>query len=374
MTDVTSSAQSASIANSDSALSAPQPALNCTLPSAHAPRISWVYLFGFMLLAVSVLLPWCLAPFGFVLKEPRFLPMTDGSGSSAFLLFLTYGQWLPLIAAPLAPVPRYLMLLLILWRIVSMMRARSLVPPASYRGIARGAVRAAVGLALLGWGVIASGIGWQMGPAAWVFGGVLAFGFFLLPISIYWVEVKSAYDSFKSWRVCRSAGDPLVSWVYLFGFSLLALSVLLPWCLAPFGFVVEEPRVMLVWSAPIVFQTFLAYGATFSTFTTPLAHVPAYLGSLLILWRVFSMFRARSLLPPSGYSGVARVAVHGAVGLALLYWGSIVSGAIVRPAFSFRGGISLSFLLLPIAIYSVEIKSLYDSFKAWRAERLAGVY
>jgi hypothetical protein len=204
---------------------------------------------------------------------------------------------------------------------------------------------------------------------------VAALGFLLLPIAIYSVEIKSAYDSFRAWRVCRSAGAPLVSWVYLFGFTLLAVSMLLPWCLAPFGFVFQYSGMTTVWSLLGAFQTFLGYGAIFSTIATPLAHVPEYLGLLLILWRAFSMFRVRSLLPPSGYSGIARGAVRVAVVLTLFYWGCIASGAVVVPP-----GMnplivvwSLGFLLLPISVYLVEALSAYNSFKVWRAGRVAGV-
>ena len=200
MTDVTSSAQSASIANSDSALSAPQPALNCTLPSAHAPRISWVYLFGFMLLAVSVLLPWCLAPFGLAFKFSGMVAVWSWLG--AFQTLLGYGAVFYPLTTPLAPVPEYLGLLLILWRVFSMFRARSLLPPSGYRGLARGVVRVAVVLALFYWGCIASGAvvlppGMSFLIASW------SFGFLLLPISIYLVEALSAYDSFKTWWAGR---------------------------------------------------------------------------------------------------------------------------------------------------------------------------
>jgi hypothetical protein len=152
MTDVTSSAQSAPNANSDSALSAPQPALNCTSPSAIAPRVSWVYLLGLSLVALSMLLPWCLAPFGVVVKGTDI--WTEWSWLGAFHSLLAYGAIFSWLTAPLAPVPAYLGSLLILWRIFCMFRARSLLPPSGYSGIARGSVRVAVGLGLLSWGLI----------------------------------------------------------------------------------------------------------------------------------------------------------------------------------------------------------------------------
>jgi hypothetical protein len=106
--------------------------------------------------------------------------------------------------------------------------------------------------------------------------------------------------------------------------------MLLPWCLAPFGVVVKGTDIWTEWSWPGAFHSLLAYGAFFSWLTTPLAPVPEYLGSLLILWRIFCMFRARSLLPPSGYSGIARAWVRVAVGLGLLSWVGIFAVRVLK--------------------------------------------
>ena len=203
MTNVISSAQTAPSTNVNGAPSAPQPALNRTSPPVPAPRVSWVYLFGFTLLAVSMLLPWCLAPFGLVFEYSGMVIVWSWLG--AFQTLLGYGAILSRLTTPLAPVPEYLGLLLILWRVFSVFRARSLLPPSGYRGLARGVVRVAVVLALFYWGCIASGAvvvppGMSFLIASW------SFGFLLLPISIYLVEALSAYDSFKTWRAGRGAG------------------------------------------------------------------------------------------------------------------------------------------------------------------------
>ncbi len=203
MPDVTSSAQATPFPNGGGMPSAPQPALNCTLPSVRAPRVSWVYLFGFTLLAVSMLLPWCLAPFGFVFKFSGMVAVWSWLG--AFQTLLGYGAVFYPLTAPLAPAPEYLGLLLILWRVFSMFRARSLLPPSGYRGLARGVVRVAVVLTLFYWGCIASGAvvlppGMSFLIVSW------SVGFLLLPISIYLVETLSAYDSLKARWAGRGAG------------------------------------------------------------------------------------------------------------------------------------------------------------------------
>jgi hypothetical protein len=43
------------------------------------------------------------------------------------------------------------------------------------------------------------------GPVGAGFGKAWVLSTVLFPISIYWVEVKSAYDSFKAWRAGRVA-------------------------------------------------------------------------------------------------------------------------------------------------------------------------
>ena len=100
-----------------------------------------------------------------------------------------------------------------------------------------------------------------------------------------------------------------------------------------------------------------------------------------------------SLAPPSGYRGIARKAVRGAAGLVLFWAVVFVLGivlAIVLKLFGFISGNAVSDLLtgpaglglgkawvfstilFPLAIFWVEVKSAYDSFKAWRAGRVVG--
>ena len=220
MTDIASSAQSAPSTNVGSALSAPQVGSNCTSPPGSPARVSLTYLCGVLLLVLSVLVPFCFWLVNLVLKEPYSVPL----GIKFFLAFFQmYGPLLFSLSGPLCVVLWYLCPLLILWRVVSMLGTWSLAPPSGYRGIARWAVRGAAGLVLFGAAVFVLGLvlaivlqllgfisgnafaNFLTGPVgagfvkAWVLSTVL------FPISIYWVEVKSAYDSFKAWRAGRVA-------------------------------------------------------------------------------------------------------------------------------------------------------------------------
>lgn len=223
MTDISSSAQDAPLPNADGTPSAPQPALSCTSPSGSAPRGNRTYLFGVALLVLTVLIPFCVSLVNFVVKEPYSTQSLPLLLKFPVAVLLMYGTLLTSLAGPLYSVLWYLGPLLILWRVVSMIWARSLSPPSGYGGIARWAVRGAAGLILFGGAVFVFGLvlaivlqllgfisgnsfnTFLTGPVgigfvkAWVFSTVL------FPLAIYWVEVKSAYDSFKKWWAGRVA-------------------------------------------------------------------------------------------------------------------------------------------------------------------------
>ena len=181
-------------------------ALNCNSPSTSAPRVSWVYLCGVLLLVLSVLVPFCLWLVQFMLKEPYSVQSWPFALTLFLAFFQMYGTLLLNLAGPLCNVMRYLLPLLILWRVISMLWARSLSPPSGYSGFARKAALGAVGLMFFGW---VGAIILRRALARYVdidVAQVVGFSVVLFPISICWVEVKSAYDSFKAWRAGRVDG------------------------------------------------------------------------------------------------------------------------------------------------------------------------
>jgi hypothetical protein len=203
MTNIDSSAQPAPGTNVDSAPSAPQPALNCTSPAVSGPRVSWVYLCGVLLLVLSVLVPFCLWLVRFMLKEPYSVQSWPFALTLFLMVFQMYGTLLLNLAGPLCNVMWYLVSLLILWRVISMLWARSLSPPSGYSGFARKAVLGAAGLMFFGWvgAIVLSRVLARYVDIDFIQVWFSSTGLF--PLAICWVEVKSAYDSFKAWRAGR---------------------------------------------------------------------------------------------------------------------------------------------------------------------------